>query len=186
VKPIRTNRLALFPLSPVFLDALVEGRRDEAEAALGLELPPDWPDRHDLGFLRLRRDQVGADPTREPWLPRAIALERRMIGHIGFHGPPGVNGPAKPGAVEVGYTVFEPYRRRGYATEAVVAVLDWAHAEHDVRHFVASVGPWNEPSLALVRRLGFRQTGTQWDDEDGEELVFELEIGPKGIAQPRR
>jgi hypothetical protein len=43
VKPIRTNRLALVPLSPAFLDALVEGRRAEAEAALGLELPPDWP-----------------------------------------------------------------------------------------------------------------------------------------------
>jgi [ribosomal protein S5]-alanine N-acetyltransferase len=109
-----------------------------------------------------------------------------MIGHIGFHGPPGVNGPAKPGALEVGYTVFEPFRRQGYASEAVVAILRWAEAEHGVRHFVASVGPWNEPSLALVRRLGFRQTGTQWDDEDGEELVFELEIDAKGIVAPSR
>ena len=76
--------------------------------------------------------------------------------------------------------------RRSDATEAVVAILEWARTEHGVRHFVASVGPWNEPSLALVRRLGFRQTGTQWDDEDGEELVFELEIGAKGIAASRR
>jgi RimJ/RimL family protein N-acetyltransferase len=186
VKPIRTNRLALVPLSPAFLDALLDGRRAEAETALGLELPPDWPDGHDFGFLELRRKQARTDPSREEWLPRAIALERRMIGHIGFHGPPGVNGPQKQGALEVGYTVFEPYRRQGYATEAVVAILGWAQAEHGVRHFVASVGPWNEPSLALVRRLGFRQTGTQWDDEDGEELVFELEIGPKGIAGPSR
>jgi RimJ/RimL family protein N-acetyltransferase len=98
-----------------------------------------------------------------------------MIGHIGFHGPRGVNGPQKPGALEVGYTVFEPFRRRGYATEAVEAILEWAREEHGVRHFIASVGPGNVPSLALVRRLGFRETGTQWDDEDGEELVFELE-----------
>ena len=140
------------------------------------------------GFLELRRNQARADPAREEWLPRAIALERRMIGHIGFHGPPGVNGPQKPGALEVGYTVFEPFRRQGYATEAVVGILRWAQAEHGVRHFVASVGPWNEPSLALVRRLGFRQTGTQWDDEDGEELVFELEVevDAKGIAAPGR
>jgi ribosomal-protein-alanine N-acetyltransferase len=186
VKPIHTNRLALVPLSPSFLDALLDGRRVEAEAALGLELPPDWPDRHDLGFLRLRRDQARADQAREEWLPRAIGLDRRMIGHIGFHGPPGVNGPQKPDALEVGYTVFEPFRRQGYATEAVVAILGWAQAEHGVRHFVASVGPWNDPSLALVQRLGFHQTGTQWDDEDGEELVFELEIDPKGIAAPRR
>jgi ribosomal-protein-alanine N-acetyltransferase len=186
VKPISTQRLALVPLSPRFLDALVEGRRAEAESELGLELPSDWPDRHDLGFLALRRKQAREDPAREEWLPRAIALDGRMVGHIGFHGPPGVNGPQKPHALEVGYTVFEPFRRRGYATEAVVGILGWAQAEHGVRHFVASVGPWNEPSLALVRRLGFRETGTQWDDEDGEELVFELEIGPKGIAVPRR
>jgi len=186
VKPIYTNRLALVPLSPAFLDALLGGRRDGAEAALGLELPPDWPDRHDRGFLELRRNQARADAAREEWLPRAIGLERRMIGHIGFHGPPGVNGPEKPGALEVGYTVFEPFRRQGFATEAVVAILEWARTEHGVRHFVASVGPWNEPSLALVRRLGFRQTGTQWDDEDGEELVFELEVGSKGTAASSR
>jgi [ribosomal protein S5]-alanine N-acetyltransferase len=183
---IETTRLALVPLSPRFLDAILGGRRDEAESMLGLELPEAWPDAHDYGFLRLRLDQVTAEPEREPFLPRAIALDGAMVGHIGFHGPPGVNGPRKPGALEVGYTVFEPFRRRGYATEAVRAILAWAHEEHGVGHFVASVGPENEPSLALVRRLGFRQTGTQWDDEDGEELVFELEVGPKGIAAPSR
>ena len=34
MKPIHTNRLALVPLSPAFLDALLGGRRDEAEAPL--------------------------------------------------------------------------------------------------------------------------------------------------------
>jgi RimJ/RimL family protein N-acetyltransferase len=53
-------------------------------------------------------------------------------------------------------------------------MLAWARREHAVRQFVASVGPTNVPSLALVRRMGFAQTGVQWDEEDGEELVFEL------------
>ena len=43
-----------------------------------------------------------------------------------------------------------------------------------VRRFVASVGPENEPSLAIVRRLGFVEVGRHWDDQDGEELEFEL------------
>jgi [ribosomal protein S5]-alanine N-acetyltransferase len=175
---IETTRLELLPLSPQFLDAILAGRRKDAESALGLELPPAWPDGHDFGFLKLRRNQAREDPEREEWLPRAIALRerRQMIGHIGFHGPPGVNGPRTPEALEVGYTVFEPFRGRGYATEAVAAILEWARAQHGVHHFVASVSPDNVPSLALVRRLGFRETGTQWDDEDGEELVFELKV----------
>jgi ribosomal-protein-alanine N-acetyltransferase len=38
------------------------------------------------------------------------------------------------------------------------------------------VAPDNERSLNLIGKLGFRQTGDQWDDEDGLELVFELEV----------
>jgi RimJ/RimL family protein N-acetyltransferase len=96
-----------------------------------------------------------------------------MVGHAGFHGPPGINGLDAPDAVEVGYTVFPEHRGRGYAQEAVRALMDWAGTEHGMRRFIASVAPDNEPSLAIVRKLGFSQTGEQWDDEDGLELVFE-------------
>jgi len=37
------------------------------------------------------------------------------------------------------------------------------------------VAPNNEPSLGLIRKLGFVQTGVQWDEIDGQELVFELQ-----------
>ena len=56
-------------------------------------------------------------------------------------------------------------------------MFDWASHEHAVRWFIASVSPTNEPSLSLVRKLGFVQTGTQWDEIDGQELVFELVRG---------
>ena len=141
-------------------------------------MPEGWPDEHDARFLRLRRDQMRKDPGAQEWLVRAICHRepaRTMIGHVGFHGKPGVNAAKSEDAVEVGYTIFEPYRGRGYATEAVRAVLRWARQRHGITHFVASVSPENEPSLAIVRKLGFVQTGEQWDEEDGLELVFELE-----------
>jgi hypothetical protein len=37
------------------------------------------------------------------------------------------------------------------------------------------VGPWNTPSLGLIRGLGFKRVGVQIDEVDGKELVFELE-----------
>jgi [ribosomal protein S5]-alanine N-acetyltransferase len=177
VTPIRSKRLELVSLSPEFIDALLAGRRDEAEAEAGITLPEGWPDRHDAGFLRIRAEQMRRDPGEREWLVRAITLPqngRPMIGHIGFHGKPGINGPRRKGALEVGYTVLEPFRGRGYATEAVETMLAWARGEHGITHFVASVAPANAPSLAIIRKLGFEQTGTQWDEEDGEELVFEL------------
>jgi ribosomal-protein-alanine N-acetyltransferase len=177
---IRSHRLDLVSMAPAFVEALLDGRRDAAARLVDAALPDDWPDAHDAGFLGLRLRQMQADPDTQRWLVRALVLRARgrpMVGHAGFHGPPGVNGPRHPDAVEVGYTVFPPYRGRGLATEAVHALLAWAGAERDVARFVASVAPHNEPSLAIVRKLGFVQTGEQWDEEDGLELVFEREAG---------
>jgi [ribosomal protein S5]-alanine N-acetyltransferase len=186
VGTLKSPRLELVSMSPAFLEPLFDGRRDEAAAILGAELPDDWPDRHDEGFLRLRLGQMRRDPESQQWLVRAIVLpgaQARMIGHAGFHGAPGVNGPRKPGALELGYAVFPPFRGRGYATETVVALIEWAQAEHNIRRFIASVSPTNGPSLAIVKKLGFVQTGEQWDEEDGLELVFEL-AWPAGAKNP--
>jgi [ribosomal protein S5]-alanine N-acetyltransferase len=175
---ISSGRLELILLSPQAMEALVEGRRADAECELDASIPPDWPDEHDARFLRYRMRQLERAPGSEPWLVRAVILRspvRTMIGHAGFHGQPGVNGKQDPAAVELGYTIFEPHRGHGYATEAAAALMDWAHAEKDIRRFVASVAPANAPSLAIVKKLGFVQTGEQWDEEDGLELVFELE-----------
>lgn len=174
---IRSARLELVAMTAAFIEALVEGRREEASRLLGAALPDGWPDAHDERFLRIRLQQLDRSLDAQAWPVRALVLPepgRPMVGHAGFHGPPGVNGAKNPEAVELGYTVFPPFRGNGYAAEAAGALIGWALAEHGVRHFVASVAPENEPSLAIVRKLGFLQTGEQWDDEDGLELVFEL------------
>jgi ribosomal-protein-alanine N-acetyltransferase len=179
---IQSDRLDLVWLSPDLIEGLLAGRHAEAERSCGFAVPADWPDDHDARFLAFRLKQAREDPTQSPWLVRAIVLrgpERLMIGNIGFHGAPGHNARKAPCAVEIGYRVFAEHRRRGYATEAVRALLNWARAQ-GIDHFVASVGPETEPSLAIVRQLGFREVGRHWDDEDGEELEFELaaERGP--------
>ena len=178
VPSIRSSRLELVSLGPDVLGWLLDGRREDAAAAIGAELPDGWPDEQDARLLDRRAEQLRSDPELQPWLLRALVLDETetMIGHAGFHGPPGVNGPERADAVEVGYSVFHRYRGGGYATEAVRALVAWAR-EQRVGAVIASVAPDNEPSLAIVRKLGFVQTGEQWDDEDGLELVFQLEGG---------
>ena len=41
---------------------------------------------------------------------------------------------------------------------------------------MASVSPDNQPSLNLIDQFGFERTGEQWDEEDGLEWVFELNV----------
>ena len=74
-----------------------------------------------------------------------------------------------------GIAWMRAHRRRGLASEAVAAMFDWARREHGVHRFRASVAPDNAASQAVIARFGFRQTGVQWDDLDGEELVFDLD-----------
>jgi RimJ/RimL family protein N-acetyltransferase len=172
VPTIHAERVDLVSMSPAFLQASLDRRLADAERLLGAALPADWPgDR--ARVVRWRLDEIAVNPAAQPWLLRGIVLrepERRMIGNVGFHEPPGPDGK-----VEIGYTVLAEYRRRGFALEAVQALFAWATREHGIRRFVASIGPWNDPSLGLARKLGFVQTGSQMDDEDGEELVFELD-----------
>jgi len=161
-------------MSMPFMLMLLARDLDDAAAEIGASVPPELRDQLD-NFLQFRIADLEVDPTAQPWLGRAIVITepdgtRRIIGSAGFHSPPDLDG-----RVEVGYRVEPAYRRQGIAREVVRALFDWAAREHGVRKFRASVSPDNVPSLAIIRGFGFRQTGVQMDDIDGEELVFELD-----------
>lgn len=170
---IRTTRLDLVPMTPEFLRASL--RRDIASAseAIGLRLPSEWPDIDHV--LSIRLDQLTLEPTLQPWLLRAMALKTgEMIGHIGFHTLPGAEylKPWMPSGVEFGFTVFEPHRRKGYAREASLALMDWAHKEHGVKDFVLTISPDNLPSQRLAAGLGFSRIGEHIDEVDGIEHIL--------------
>jgi RimJ/RimL family protein N-acetyltransferase len=175
-RSILSKRLELVSMSPAIVEALLEGRAADAAALMDGELEGGWPPGHEA-FFKLRLEQMRRDPSIQPWLIRGLVLrdKRAVVGHAGFHGPPGVNGKHDPDAVELGYEVFEPYRGRGLATETAAALIGWARDEHGIRRFIVSIAPSNDPSLAIAAKLGFVRTGQQWDEEDGLELVFELE-----------
>ncbi len=174
VTPIRTARFELVSMSMRFMRLLLARDVEAASGEIGVRVPDDLPEQLD-NFLQFRIADLESDPYAEPWLGRAIVRtgaggERQFVGTIGFHAPPDASG-----RVEVGYRVEPEHRRQGVAGEVVRALFDWAAREHGVERFRASVAPGNVASLAVIRRLGFHQTGVQIDDIDGEELVFELD-----------
>jgi len=174
IPAIQSERLELAWMSPAFIVASLDGRRDAAGALIDAIVPEEWPDeraRRPPWGLGGRLEQMQRDPAESPWLLRAMIAraDRAMVGRINFHGRPNEWGQA-----ELGYTVFPAHRQRGYATEAALAMMGWARHHHDVRRFLLSISPDNAPSLRVAAKLGFVRIGVQMDEIDGEEYVFEL------------
>ena len=95
------------------------------------------------------------------WL---ITVDGVVVGELGTKGPPDA-----AGAVEIGYGLAGPSRGRGVGTRAASLLVRWLLARDDVRRVIAHVDPVNEPSIRLLRRLGFTRTG-----QVGVEDVYEL------------
>ncbi|MFJ8287318.1 GNAT family N-acetyltransferase [Streptomyces griseoluteus] len=81
------------------------------------------------------------------------------VGGIGFHGA-----PDSEGRVEIGYDLVPEARGRGYATEAVRALVDWALARDDVHQIVATVHPDNPASERVLARTGFHRANTEQEE----------------------
>lgn len=61
----------------------------------------------------------------------------------------------------VGYALFPPWRRRGYATRAVRLVSAWAFGPAGLARLVASTDPANSASQAVLSGAGFIREGYQ-------------------------
>jgi len=176
VPDIRTARLDLVSMSLAFMRAVQAEDYTAAGLQIGATFPPSLGEAL-RDFVSYRIPALEADPASQPWLGRVMlergpGAARTVVGTAGFHGP-----PDHEGRVELGYGVEPAYRRRGLATEVVAALIAWARTQ-GIERFRATVAPTNVPSLAIVRRFGFRETGVFIDAVDGEELVFDLD--PEG------
>ena len=73
-------------------------------------------------------------------------------------------GISENGIAEIGYGIAETYQCRGYATEAVSALTDWALAQPCVTAVLAETEESNVASQKVLNKAGFMPTG-----ETGEE-----------------
>jgi [ribosomal protein S5]-alanine N-acetyltransferase len=181
---VSTDRLNLVPMSLELMEALERGDVESAQQLVGYRIPADWPQV--MGsVLRFRIPLARSRPDAVPLLLLAMVLRAEpevVVGRLGFHGP-----VDEDGMLEIGYEVFPAFRRRGYGREAVSGMFRSAQEDPAVLRFRASVRPDNAPSRNLVTSLGFTEVGSQWDDEDGEETLFECAAGQfAGSGSPLR
>ncbi len=72
---------------------------------------------------------------------------------------------------EVGWVLAAQARGRGFAGEALAAVLAWADRALDSRETSCMIDPGNVPSLALATRFGFKQVA-QVESRGAPSLIF--------------
>jgi [ribosomal protein S5]-alanine N-acetyltransferase len=170
---IETDRLVLRLVPLAGLASTAAGNIKATRGLVGERLPEEWFD--DSWVYKMRYDQWLADPTYAPWSIRAIASKESgdIIGSMNCHHKPMpflLNGKERL-ATEMGYTIFESYRRQGIAYEAVTAFIVWAKTQ-GLEGVILSIQPSNAPSLALASKFGATQIGSQIDERDGPEDIY--------------
>ncbi len=127
-------------------------------------------DARELFVSRLR-----ADPEARGWWAWVARLaDGEDVGNGGFGGRPEANR-----RLTVGYAIHEEHRGRGYATELLELLTQWALAQPEVDLVRATIRPDNVPSIRVAEKAGFTRTGELLHDEEhGELLVFERSRQP--------
>jgi ribosomal-protein-alanine N-acetyltransferase len=168
---LRTPRLDLFPLSAGAIEALLAGDRPRLLDLTGARFRRPAPPPYMADALPVVRDRLRADPSEAPWWNWLIVDREsdEAVGSVSFGGP--VN---PDGAVLVGYAIYADYEGRGYATEAVKALVAWAFGQPGVREVRALAPVWNTPALRVAENVGMRPVASEEDDDVGEVLLYAL------------
>ncbi len=114
----------------------------------------------DAQVLILGRDEVFqrflGEGSPEPRPAACIVVDDAVVGWVDYdHDREWL----APDEVNLGYNVFGPYRRRGYATRAVRLLLQHLAVDTEWRIGTLLIHPDNVGSLSLARRAGFERFG---------------------------
>jgi RimJ/RimL family protein N-acetyltransferase len=80
--------------------------------------------------------------------------ENKMVGDLCFVGEPNTEGE-----VEIGYGIYEEFRKRGFMTEAVAGIIKWAENQSNIRSIIASTEKSNIDSFSILERNNFIKYG---------------------------
>ena len=151
---LETARLTLEPLAVSHADAMFEVLRDPVLYRY-LDSKPHATAEHTRAVYARLVERTSPD-GKERWLNWIV------VPHAG--GPVGFVQATIPvaGTAWIAYLIAPSAQRRGYASEAVVAMKAHLAESHGVGRFLATVDRDNRASIALLERCGLRvATGTE-------------------------
>jgi ribosomal-protein-alanine N-acetyltransferase len=173
---LETRRLQLLPLDLPQLHLQMDDPRELA-TSLGLSPQlsqiPDPELQSALAHMILSLEERPQDWLWSTnWLIISL-LDRMVVGGCAFHGP------ANPdGEVEVGYGLAPAFRGKGYMTEAIECLINWAFTQDNIAAITAETDKDNLPSQHVLNRLGLHvvrenDTSLWWRVDKSEWLSSE-------------
>lgn len=161
---IITPRLSLLCLTPAQLTLLLESP-EQFEKAAGCAVTQTALTPIVQRAIRMKLKKMETAPMGDlPWFSYWLIQVRETrfgAGLIGFKGI-----PAGPSDVEIGYGIDPTCQNRGYTTEAIRALADWAFCDWRCTGIYADVLKTNLASCKVLEKAGFARISTT------EEAVF--------------
>jgi aminoglycoside 6'-N-acetyltransferase len=148
-EPLLTERLVLRRSRPEDAEAISAYRSDpEVHRYQGWE-------RTDPGGIRAEVEEMAGRAPGAPggWVQLSVEEREngRLVGDVGLSPAEG-----EPGVVKVGYTIAPAFQGRGYATEAVAALVAYAFEKLGAEVVRAYASADNLPSIRVAEKVGMR------------------------------
>ncbi|MGH8005200.1 MAG: GNAT family N-acetyltransferase [Limisphaerales bacterium] len=150
--PLETSRLILRRFVDSDLPAIFAYRNDPEVARY-----QSWSVTDETGLKDFIQSQKSLQPgTPGEWFQFAIELKetKELIGDCALK----VN-KEDTCLGEIGFTLSRKYQGRGFAAEAVSALLDYAFTKLELHRIIAITDCENAGSVRLLERLGMRREG---------------------------
>jgi len=164
---IETERLTLRRFRPDDASAFASYRSDPMVARY-----QSWDETYSVADAERMIASLAEIHPGEPgeWFQFAVADRDTdaLVGDCGLH----VDG-SDPSRGEIGYTLAPAHQARGFATEAVGALVGYAFGTLDVARIQATADERNAPSIRVAERLGFEAVARVHTTFKGERCVEE-------------
>ena len=145
---IETERLILRNVEMKDADIIFDYRNNEVCAKYQRGQTKDFDGICEL-IERRKNDEISVDV---PFMIAVVLKETdELVGEI-------VVMP-EDGTISMGYTFHYNHHRKGYAFEALTSLINLLHERYPSWDFICFTEKENEPSKALLKKLGYRDMG---------------------------
>lgn len=153
INNIETERLILIPFTTQICNEILANKFNTIEN-LELKRGKNWPDHEmmeTLPKILFNLSKVNSPTGFESWM--IIKKDtNEIIGDVGFKGYNTIFHKA-----DIGYGIIEAERKKGYASEAVKGLINWAFTSENLELITATTLINNTDSIKLLEILHFNQ-----------------------------